>query len=595
MEAQTITTLTSTPSTAKEAPPTSKASIVHFNIDQQCPIQYVTVYNDRAEVTRRIQHHFDNQGTYDLVFEGFSPSVDLTSLHVSGGTGKACTILEVSYQTRYETTTIEEIDLTPLDQLQNEFNNIQADIDKHQRELTRIIKQRTWLDGRASKLMNQNEHLNINDLDLMQQFMDFYHKTLLKLDNETIHEENEIKKLTQQKDGLSSKINEHGVEGQANRQKTKREVTITVYSGSNDIDIALEVSYLISNCSWSASYDVRVTSSEITRQQTQLTYYGIIVNKSQENWPDIQLSLSTATPSLGGVPPKLATLKIGYEVPYYDYDRTHNLCATGLLESSASSLKKSSGFMRMRAQTSLASSSLEETNERQPSNMVNVLAAQTEASMSSTSFAIPRRTTIDADGKPHKVTIGVLDLTSTFTYTVIPKLSLHAYLKASTVNTSDKQLLAGPASVFMDNNFVTHSAIDNVCVGDTFDLPLGTDASVKVEYKPAKKLTDTQGLISKVHHENIRHEIHLINTKSTEVIIYVYEQVPLSSDEKIKVKLIIPDLRSKEHNLNYTVTMNDSNNLEWKCILQGRGECRLPLEYTVEWPKDKRVEFKQVN
>ncbi|CAF1452296.1 unnamed protein product [Rotaria sordida] len=43
------------------------------------------------------------------------------------------------------------------------------------------------------------------------------------------------------------------------------------------------------------------------------------------------------------------------------------------------------------------------------------------------------------------------------------------------------------------------------------------------------------------------------------------------------------------------VTMNDSNNLEWKCILQGRGECRLPLEYTVEWPKDKRVEFKQVN
>ncbi|CAF1431232.1 unnamed protein product [Rotaria sordida] len=40
--------------------------------------------------------------------------------------------------------------------------------------------------------------------------------------------------------------------------------------------------------------------------------------------------------------------------------------------------------------------------------------------------------------------------------------------------------------------------------------------------------------------------------------------------------------------------MNDSNNLEWKCILQGRGECRLPLEYTVEWPKDKRVEFKQL-
>jgi len=146
----------------------------------------------------------------------------------------------------------------------------------------------------------------------------------------------------------------------------------------------------------------------------------------------------------------------------------------------------------------------------------------------------------------------------------------------------------------MDNNFITHSSIDNVCLGDTFDLPLGTDASVKIEYKPVKKITDTQGLISKVHHENIRHETRLTNTKSTEVTVYVYEQVPLSSDEKIKVKLIQPDLRLKEQSLNSTVTMNDLNNLEWKCILPAQGECRLPLEYTIEWPKDKRVEFKQV-
>jgi uncharacterized protein (TIGR02231 family) len=161
------------------------------------------------------------------------------------------------------------------------------------------------------------------------------------------------------------------------------------------------------------------------------------------------------------------------------------------------------------------------------------------------------------------------------------------------VNTSDKQLLAGPASIFMDNNFVTHSSISNVCLGDTFDLPLGTDASIKVEYKPAKKLSDTQGFISKIHHENVRRGTHLTNTKSTEVIVYVYEQVPLSSDEKIKVKLISPDLRTKEPIAGCTVTMNESNNLEWKCVLQPKSECRLPFEYSLEWPKDRDVEFKE--
>jgi uncharacterized protein (TIGR02231 family) len=269
MEAQATTTT--------EALNNSKASIVAFNIDQQCPIQYVTVYNDRAEVTRSVRHHFDIDGTYDLVFGGFSPSVDLTSLHVSGGTGKACTILEVSYQTRYENPT-EEVDLTAIDQLQNEFSNVQADIDKHQRELARLVKQRTWLDGRATKLMNQDGQVTTTDLDTMQQFLDFYYKHLSKLDDETTNEENQIKELTQRQNALKTKITEHGVEGQANRRTAKREVTVTVHIASSKIDVALEISYLISNCSWSASYDVRVSSAEATRQKTQLTYYGIIVS-----------------------------------------------------------------------------------------------------------------------------------------------------------------------------------------------------------------------------------------------------------------------------------------------------------------------------
>jgi len=279
MEAQVITTTETI--TTNTTTTNSKATIVQFNIDQQCPIQYVTVYNDRAEVTRLLHHHFDVEGTYDLVFEGFSPSVDLTSLHVSGGTGKACTILEVSYQTRYENTKPDEANLKPLDQLQNELDNVQGDINKHQRELARLVKQRTWLDGRASKLMNQDGQININDLDSMQQFIDFYHKNLLKLDNETTNEETAIKKLTEKRDELKTKINEHGVDGQGNRRKEKREVTIAVHISNNNVDIALEVSYLISNCSWSASYDVRVNSTEATRQKTQLTYYGIIVSISE--------------------------------------------------------------------------------------------------------------------------------------------------------------------------------------------------------------------------------------------------------------------------------------------------------------------------
>jgi len=281
MEQTAITTSTTLSTVATSAMTNTKTSTLRFNVDQQCPIQNVTVYNDRAEVTRLLQHHFDIEGTYDLVFEGFSPFVDETSLHVSGGTGKACTILEVSYQRRYDYTK-EQADLTPLDQLQNELNKVETDINAHKKEVERLDKQRTWLDGRASKLMNQDGQANANDIDAMDKFMDFYHKVLLKLDDQIENEEKEIKKLTQQQDGLKAKINQHGIGGQSNQQNIRREVTITVHIGSNNINVNLEISYLISNCSWSASYDVRVNSQETSKQQTQLTYYGIIVSIPNE-------------------------------------------------------------------------------------------------------------------------------------------------------------------------------------------------------------------------------------------------------------------------------------------------------------------------
>ena len=274
-----LSTDTATLPTQNSTTSTTKSTSVRFNIDRQCPIQNVTVYNDRAEVTRLLKHQFDAPGTYDLVFDGFSPSVDHTSLHVSGGSGKACTILEVSYQRADdEATTTTITDTRPMDELRNELNRITAQIALHQKEIDRFNKQRTWLDGRATKLMNQDGQVTGNDLDVMSEFMRFYRQTLMKLDDQTADQQNEMKKLTEVKNELTDKINQYGVKVGTNQAKDRYEVTISVYVEGTNADVSLEVSYLIKNCSWSASYDVRVNSQDESKQSTQLTYYGIIVS-----------------------------------------------------------------------------------------------------------------------------------------------------------------------------------------------------------------------------------------------------------------------------------------------------------------------------
>ena len=255
----------------------TKHTAIQFSVERQCPVQYVTVYNDRAEVTRLIHHKFDNAGVYDLVIQGFSPSVDLTSLHVSGATSKACTILEVSYQIRNEPLNV-PVELTSLDQLRIDLDQVQIEIEKHEQETNRFGKQRAWLDGRASKLMNQDGQMNNNDMELMQQFIDFYYRTLAKLDEDTTREQRTINELKKRQEGLKQEIEKRGADQRAASQTTIREVTIAVHMAAADVDLTLDIAYLISNCSWHASYDVRVTNSEGVKPKTQLTYYGSIVS-----------------------------------------------------------------------------------------------------------------------------------------------------------------------------------------------------------------------------------------------------------------------------------------------------------------------------
>ena len=107
------------------------------------------------------------------------------------------------------------------------------------------------------------------------------------------------------------------------------------------------------------------------------------------------------------------TWKIDYYRPQYnyhqssDYDRlgkldelclqSSALCDMGSAEFSSVS-KKSKRFMSLRGRSSLSSKQIiEEEEDHSAANTVNVLSTTAEASMSSTSFTIPRRSTIDAD------------------------------------------------------------------------------------------------------------------------------------------------------------------------------------------------------
>jgi hypothetical protein len=52
------------------------------------------------------------------------------------------------------------------------------------------------------------------------------------------------------------------------------------------------------------------------------------------------------------------------------------------------------------------------------------------------------------------VNVAVIELSPVFEHETVPSKAAHVFLKAKVKNTSSYPLLAGGASVFLDNNFI---------------------------------------------------------------------------------------------------------------------------------------------
>jgi len=208
-------------------------------------------------------------------------------------------------------------------------------------------------------------------------------------------------------------------------------------------------------------------------------------------------------------------------------------------------------------------------------------------SATSTTFTIPRKSTIVADNKPHKVTIKLLKFQADYTYTILPKLSPHAYLKASIRNTSkDTPLLPGPMNVFMDNNFVAKSEIPLISPNESLGIFLGIDPGIKFEYQPLKQLKDTQGYIQKTNKLNIKFNTIISNNKGKDVKIDLFDNLPKSYDGQIKVRLVEPEISAEEPK----IVLTPANNVQWKLSILAGEKKEISFQYTIEYPIDTELE-----
>jgi uncharacterized protein (TIGR02231 family) len=345
-------------------------------------------------------------------------------------------------------------------------------------------------------------------------------------------------------------------------------------------EFTLELSYLVTQASWHPQYDVRVSLDEDgNKGEVELTYIGLVQQSTGENWSQVKLALSTARPSQAAVLPELQPRYLEIFTP-----PAPMMYGASAPRSQAAPLRKALMPGAPPSMDFMAVASGLPAEEPAPPVPVQaeVATATTEQSGTAYVFKIARSVDIPSDNLPHKTTIARDNLPCEFDYVSAPALDSTAHLRARITNTTERVLLPGSSSIFLDGEYVGATEIKMTAPREQLKIFLGIDDTLKIKReqieRTVEKGTLLQGDLRRITYA-YRVTVHNYAAFARNVIIR--DQLPVSQHERIKVK-------------NQTIQPQPAERsklelLTWRFTLAPDGEHKLEYRFTIEHPQDAVV------
>lgn len=502
-------------------------------------ITNVTVFLNKAQVTREVKTRIES-GKTNLVLSHLTARLDPRSIQVSGK--GSFTILGIAHQQNY----LNEQNLPPVLKMMKdsvEYLQKQVVFEQSQKE---ILNKEEQLLLSNQKIGGANQNLTVAELKAMA---DFYRVRLTDIVKARTRHDEKIKKHNERIGKLQQQIQEqHDL-----YTRNTSEIVISLSAQASSA-VNLEVQYVVPDAGWNAIYDLRAVN---TKAPIQLNYKAHVFQNTGEAWNNVNLTLSTANPTLAGVKPELYPWYLNFDRPVYKAIRGR---VSGVAPSAAPEAKREMEQMDYDAETTAA----------------YVTTAQTSLN---TEFHIALPYTVASGSKPTLVEIRHHELKTEYQYAVAPKLDPDAFLMARILGWEELSLLPGEANVFFEGTFVAKSYIDPANIKDTLSVSLGRDKRIVVKREKLKDFTSRK-LIGTNQRDTYAFEISVRNTKNEPVNIKVEDQLPVSQNSEIEVSPV------ETSNAHYE---NHSGKLTWDIKLQPNETKRVRYTFEVKYPKDKIV------
>ena len=562
-------------------------------------IEAVTVYKNNARILRKAKANIP-AGSSELVLEKLSQKILINSIQVklsNGNVALVSAVPRINYLKQTEASERFKVVKDSLDLIAREIRALILD-----ESVVRITK-KTLLDNNPLG-SGYKEGFTVVEV---KEVMDFKRKELRALEKELLELDykkqdlQERQRFLQQQQSLL-----YGA-----RSKPSGEVVLKLQSTAK-VATDIEITYVVTDAGWRPLYDLK---SEGIGKPLELVYKAHIFQQTGFDWEQVKLMLSSSDPSLSNDRPILKPLKLSllaaasYRVKkrkgntYIQYQGTGNV----VLESQ---VRKKEAFIQNKPQRGVygiaataggvnvidRGESINSNGSRSSSNdtyidgvrvIGNLGILETEIindftdlltdEDQDTNFDLDLLQDIPSDGEQHIVEIKRHEVKVNYEYHIVPKLDKGAFLLAKITNYGQYNLLSGKANIFFEGVYLGQSYLDSKVTTDTLLLSLGRDEKISVRREKLKSVRKEQGSFVK---ENLGFEISVRNNKNEEIDITILDQVPVSKNKELEVKL----LESSS-----AIFYEPYGSLRWRRKVKPNETLKVQFEYEVKYPKDRGV------
>lgn len=541
-------------------------------MELQTRIEDVTVYADRALVTR-VGVMTLEAGTHHVRLVGLPVSLHQDSVRVSGQSAVSAVLHGFDYQTVYtgeapseRVAQLEQMALALADRARGIEDALA--VHRTQLELMRQTAQQA-----AGGLVHQLSEgkAKLNEWEDLLGFLETRQKAeagrVLALEQDLRAVASERQKLEAELWNLRSmRVQESG------------QVTVTVELPAAG-EVTLSLDYVVNGASWTPAYDARLSAAG---DRLEWRYHGMVSQTTGEHWEDVRLKLSTAQPAEGSHPPVVEPWWLhAYQPPR---PRMAAMAAPGGPMrkrggggDDEDEMLKEEGYGGMAADMAF-----EPPMSAPPPAPMNAPPVAVRHEGTSVTLSVARPLTIPSHGEPHQAPIGQADMPVTRRYTVVPKLTPHAFLEVEATHEGPWPILPGPVKAYVGQDYVgTTPLTQDVLSGQRFWLPMGVDRAIQVKRQRLKRFQGEAGMIQKQRTLDYQYEITVSSFKDAAERLRLVEPFPRPSQDEIKVKLGATTPPAKH---------DEPGQLVWELELPPQAPLTVRWDYRVEHPVAMVVE-----